>query len=93
MGKAKKTNELKVIVYKAPGELIFAMYNIQINFDLFLQDLFIAGAETTSSSLTSMILYMILYPEVQKRIQDEIDQVVGRYGFIECEVFVRGIQT
>ena len=60
---------------------------------IFLQDLFIAGAETTSSSLTSMILYMILYPEVQKRIQDEIDQVVGRYGFIECEVFVRGIQT
>ena len=25
-----------------------------------------------------MILYMVLYPEVQKRIQDEIDQYVGR---------------
>ena len=80
MGKAKKTNVLKVIVYKASGELISAMNNIHIHFDLFLQDLFIAGAETTSSSLTSMILYMILYPEVQKRIQDEIDLVVGRSG-------------
>ena len=25
-----------------------------------------------------MILYMVLYPEVQKQIQDEIDQTVGR---------------
>ena len=54
----------------------------------FFQDLFIAGAETTSSSLTSMILYMILYPEVQKRIQDEIDQIVGRYGITGYEVFI-----
>ena len=59
----------------------------------FLKDLFIAGAETTSSSLTSMILYMILYPEVQKRIQDEIDQLVGRYGIPGCEVFKGRIQN
>ena len=57
----------------------------------FFQDLFIAGAETTSSSLTSMILYMILYPEVQKRIQDEIDQIVGRYGIAGYEVFIERI--
>jgi hypothetical protein len=37
-----------------------------------------------------MILYMILYPEVQKRIQDEIDQLIGRYGIPGCEVFKRG---
>ncbi len=42
------------------------------------QDLFIAGSETTTSSLTSMILYMILYPKVQTRIQEEIDLHVGR---------------
>lgn len=42
------------------------------------QDLFIAGSETTTSSLTSMILYMVLYPEVQAKIQHEIDQFVGR---------------
>nr|AKH03505.1 cytochrome P450 3038C1 [Paracyclopina nana] len=41
------------------------------------QDLFIAGSETTSSSLTSLILYMILYPDVQKRVQQEIDDRVG----------------
>ena len=45
---------------------------------IYFKDLFIAGSETTTSSLTSMILYMILYPEVQKRIQKEIDTKVGR---------------
>ena len=43
-----------------------------------MQDLFIAGSETTSSSLASMLFYMILYPEVQKPIQTEIDEIVGR---------------
>ena len=38
-----------------------------------------------------MILYMILYPEVQKRIQDEIDQIVGRYGVTGYEVFIERI--
>ena len=38
-----------------------------------------------------MILYMILYPEVQKQIQDEIDQIVGRYGISGYEVFIERI--
>lgn len=36
-------------------------------------DLFIAGSMTTSATLNFTLLYMIFYPNVQKRIQDEID--------------------
>lgn len=36
------------------------------------------GADTTASALHSFILAMILFPDVQKKAQAEIDSVVGR---------------
>jgi len=42
-----------------------------------LYDLFLAGSETTSTTLTWGLLFMARYPEVQKRVQDELDAVVG----------------
>ncbi|EIW84496.1 cytochrome P450 [Coniophora puteana RWD-64-598 SS2] len=36
-----------------------------------------AGAETTSSVLMVFLLAMVLNPDIQKRAQEEIDQVVG----------------
>nr|CAD7450965.1 unnamed protein product [Timema bartmani] len=41
-------------------------------------DMFMAGSETTSKSLGFGFLYLLLFPEVQKRAQAEIDAVVGR---------------
>ncbi|XP_071452821.1 methyl farnesoate epoxidase-like [Hetaerina americana] len=41
-------------------------------------DLFMAGSDTTFNSLTFSVLYMILYPEVQCKVQEELDRVVGR---------------
>ncbi|RDA84352.1 hypothetical protein CP532_2595 [Ophiocordyceps camponoti-leonardi (nom. inval.)] len=41
-------------------------------------NLFAGGADTTSSSLTSFVLAMTLYPDVQRKAQKEIDDVVGR---------------
>ncbi|XP_056379799.1 cytochrome P450 2D17-like [Hyla sarda] len=41
-------------------------------------DLFGAGTETTSTTLRWALLYMILYPDVQSKVQEEIDQVIGR---------------
>ncbi|XP_046395022.1 methyl farnesoate epoxidase-like isoform X2 [Ischnura elegans] len=41
-------------------------------------DLFMAGSDTTFNSLTFSVLYMILYPEVQCKVQKELDIVVGR---------------
>ncbi|KAH9966199.1 cytochrome P450 [Lactifluus volemus] len=37
-----------------------------------------AGAETTISTLSSFFLVLLLYPDVQKRAQAEIDEVIGR---------------
>merc|ERR1711997_1221692 len=43
-----------------------------------LFDLFLAGSETTSTTLTWAALYMVRYPEVQKKVQEELDRVVGQ---------------
>ncbi|KAJ7720444.1 cytochrome P450 [Mycena metata] len=37
-----------------------------------------AGAETTAGALSWFLLAMVLYPEVQSKIQEELDTVVGR---------------
>ncbi|XP_052016273.1 cytochrome P450 2D9 isoform X1 [Apodemus sylvaticus] len=41
-------------------------------------DLFSAGMVTTSTTLSWALLLMILHPDVQRRVQQEIDEVIGR---------------
>ena len=37
-------------------------------------DLFLAGSETTSTSLTWTLLYLIRFPSIQEKLQKEIDE-------------------
>ncbi|KAM7317413.1 hypothetical protein ACRRTK_023715 [Alexandromys fortis] len=41
-------------------------------------DLFTAGMVTTSTTLSWALLLMILHPDVQSRVQQEIDEVIGQ---------------
>ena len=43
-----------------------------------LRDMVWAGNDTSNSALEYAILYMALYPEIQAKVQHEIDQVMGQ---------------
>ncbi|XP_021248476.1 cytochrome P450 2K4-like [Numida meleagris] len=42
-----------------------------------VRNLFIAGTDTTATTLCWGLLLMMKYPEIQKKVQEEIDQVIG----------------
>ncbi|XP_076817174.1 cytochrome P450 2U1-like [Clavelina lepadiformis] len=46
----------------------------------YVRDLFVAGTETTSSTLYWGLLCMLHYPETQKKLRKEIFEVVGSSG-------------
>merc|ERR1719239_1022754 len=50
-------------------------------------DLFLAGTETTSTTITWGVLYLLHHPDVQARMQTELDRVVGhdRYPSLQDE--------
>ncbi|XP_007523500.2 cytochrome P450 2D14-like [Erinaceus europaeus] len=48
------------------------------NLRMVVADLFTAGMVTTSTTLAWALLLMILHPDVQRRVQQEIDEVIGQ---------------
>ncbi len=48
------------------------------NFRNVMFDLFMTGSETTATSMAVTVLYCLHHPSIAKRLQDEIDKVVGR---------------
>jgi len=40
-------------------------------------DMFQGGFETSSNTLAFGILYMILHPDVQKKVQEELDSIIS----------------
>ncbi|XP_064084062.1 cytochrome P450 2L1-like [Macrobrachium nipponense] len=53
----------------------------EVDLNRVIFDLFAAGFDTTSNMLRWMILYAAKYPDVQKRVQEQIDKVVPRGEF------------
>ena len=49
-----------------------------VNLRNLMLDLFIAGTETTSTSLLWLILLLASHPEIQEKVQQEIDAHVPR---------------
>nr|XP_013814211.1 PREDICTED: cytochrome P450 1A4-like [Apteryx mantelli mantelli] len=43
-----------------------------------VNDLFGAGFDTVTTALAWSLMYLALYPDIQKRIQEELDQTIGR---------------
>ncbi|NXU57844.1 CP1A5 protein, partial [Turnix velox] len=43
-----------------------------------VNDLFGAGFDTVSTGLSWSLMYLVTYPHIQKKIQEELDQVIGR---------------
>uniref|UniRef100_A0A3Q3VU68 Uncharacterized protein n=1 Tax=Mola mola TaxID=94237 RepID=A0A3Q3VU68_MOLML len=50
----------------------------ETNLALCSLDLFLAGTETTAKTLLWALIYLINHPDVQKKVQAEIDQVIGQ---------------
>jgi cytochrome P450 len=58
--------------------------------------LFLAGADTTVAAVISFFLAMLVYPDVQRKAQEEIDRVIGHHRLPEIDdasqlPYVRGI--
>ncbi|XP_069584418.1 cytochrome P450 2C31-like [Ranitomeya imitator] len=59
------------------GKQESSQYYHNENLTVLVADLFGAGMETTATTLRWALLLMIKYPEVQEKIHNEIDKVIG----------------
>eukprot|EP00794_Sanderia_malayensis_P012087 gene12087-13333_t len=59
------------------GPAITTIRLTEKNFEMILTDLFVAGSETTTTTLQWSVLYLSKWPEVQKKIAEERENVIG----------------
>ncbi|XP_064630214.1 cytochrome P450 2C42-like [Lineus longissimus] len=49
----------------------------EVHYKQMVHDIFLAGSETTSSTLLWILFLLAEFPDVQSKVQEEIDEVVG----------------
>ena len=64
----------------------YLRYLADANLFQVIADLFYAGSDTTSTSITWLLLYMIRNPDVQKRCREEIFQVGSNTSCIIIDI-------
>jgi len=65
-------------VHSAVGSYChFMLFFIEDGLVVLCLDLFTAGAESVSNTLSFCLLYMVLHPRVQEAVQKELDTVIG----------------
>lgn len=67
-------NKLPILYYK----LIEVLFLTELQLVALIKDLFSAGVETTSNSIGFVISHLIARQDVQRKIHEEIDSVIGR---------------
>ncbi|CAG0881029.1 unnamed protein product [Cyprideis torosa] len=50
-----------------------------------IRHLFIAGSETTSTTIRWALLFLVEHPEIQSKVHEEIDQVIGRDRYVSLD--------
>ncbi|CAG0879151.1 unnamed protein product [Darwinula stevensoni] len=60
---------------KARGEVNPNFSEIELR--VIISDLFIAGSETTTNTIRWCVLFLLCHPEIQEKLQAEVDSVVG----------------
>ncbi|XP_051828256.1 cytochrome P450 2W1 [Antechinus flavipes] len=79
------TSYIDALMQKQSEEPKAETYFSDANIVASILDLVMAGTETTSTSLQWAILLMAKYPEVQAKVQEELDQVLGPRRLPEYE--------
>ncbi|KAI9251031.1 cytochrome P450 [Phascolomyces articulosus] len=56
----------------------------ELDVTIILSDMIVGGSDTTAVSLTWAFAILVRYPEIQKKIQQEIDAFVAKEGRMPC---------
>lgn len=83
--RTNKDFDSKSVAVNSLNEKKIFLFNIQVpKLRSMVMDFFIAGSETTGGTLSWATLFMILHPNIQRKVQKELDTVLeGKEAVLE----------